>query len=189
VQFADASDDFDIIGIQGPSQKMNDTLVQIPFGMDRSIIIANKNAGKDDATMSWKQLNIQERIASIYPETSGKFLPHDIHLHELGAISFNKGCFTGQEIIARMHYRGKLKKRLYLATIESNVSPQLGEDIFYFRDHKPEVSGSIVDVYDYKKNNYRALIVADEKNARENMLFLQKNPNNFFKIVRCTNDK
>jgi tRNA-modifying protein YgfZ len=189
VQFADVTDDFAIIGAQNPSQKMNDALVQIPIGMHRLIIIANKKAAADDATMSWKQLNIQERIASIYPETSGKFLPHDIHLHELGAISFNKGCFTGQEIIARMHYRGKLKNHLYLAAIESDAAPQPGEDIFYFRDHKAEVAGSIVDVYDDEKNNYHALIVVDEKNAQDNLLFLQHRPHHFFKINRSTHDK
>src|SRR5690349_5689035 len=44
--------------------------------------------------------DLQKGIAALYPETSGKFLPHDLNLPELQAVSFTKGCFTGQEIIA-----------------------------------------------------------------------------------------
>ena len=52
---------------------------------------------------AWKYSDIQAGIPAVYPETSGKLLPHDINLHNLNAISFKKGCYTGQEIIARMH--------------------------------------------------------------------------------------
>jgi len=44
--------------------------------------------------------------------TSEQFLPHNLNLPSLGAVDFNKGCFTGQEVIARMQYKGKLKQHL-----------------------------------------------------------------------------
>jgi len=56
--------------------------------------------------------SIRQKIAVILPETSGKFTPHELNYHELGFISFTKGCYKGQEIIARMQYLGKLKKKL-----------------------------------------------------------------------------
>ena len=47
-------------------------------------------------------------------EQSEKFLPHYINLVNLNAIAFDKGCFVGQEVVARMHYRGHLDKKLIL---------------------------------------------------------------------------
>lgn len=46
-----------------------------------------------------------------------KFLPHELNLETLGALDFDKGCYTGQEVVARLHYRGSLKQHLYRATI------------------------------------------------------------------------
>lgn len=50
------------------------------------------------------------------PETSEEFLPQWLNLDQFGGISFSKGCYTGQEIVARTHYLGEVKRRLFLAT-------------------------------------------------------------------------
>lgn len=62
----------------------------------------------------WQDAMIQNHHAWLTPETLGQFLPHDIDLPKLGGVSFKKGCFIGQEIIARMEYLGKLKKQVKL---------------------------------------------------------------------------
>lgn len=64
-------------------------------------------------------LAIQHKIAVILPETSGLYTPHGLNYHLLDFISFNKGCYIGQEIIARMQYLGKLKKQLSYLKVES----------------------------------------------------------------------
>ncbi len=56
---------------------------------------------------AWKMLDAQAGIPEIWPDTIEKFLPHNLNLPALGAVSFNKGCYCGQEIIARMEYRSK----------------------------------------------------------------------------------
>ncbi|MES2624319.1 MAG: hypothetical protein V4628_03495 [Pseudomonadota bacterium] len=66
----------------------------------------------------WELKNI---LSGRYPfgsEDVDKYTPQELHLDQTGYISFSKGCYTGQEIIARMHYRGKVKKKLYLLQIE-----------------------------------------------------------------------
>ena len=55
---------------------------------------------------------IQAGIARLHPDTVGRFLPQELGLVELGAVDFKKGCYLGQEIVARLHYLGKLKKQL-----------------------------------------------------------------------------
>lgn len=59
---------------------------------------------------------ILSNIPEIYPATSGLFFPHDLNLPEFGAVSFTKGCYRGQEIVARMEHRGNPKRSLHLFT-------------------------------------------------------------------------
>jgi len=66
----------------------------------------------------WKLLDIKAGIPEIWPETVEQFLPHSLNLPALGAVNFNKGCYCGQEIVARMEYRGKLKRQLVQVTLE-----------------------------------------------------------------------
>lgn len=81
--------------------------------------------------------SIREKVAVILPDTSGKFTPHELNYHELGFVSFTKGCYKGQEIIARMQYLGKLKKKLThvvspsLETIEGEIVNSVKIDQHY----------------------------------------------------------
>jgi len=60
--------------------------------------------------LAWQAYLIEHKIPVIGLAQSGLFLPHDLGLVQLGAVSFDKGCYVGQEIIARMQYKAKLKK-------------------------------------------------------------------------------
>lgn len=78
----------------------------------------------------WEWLEIQAGIPDIVPATQEAFVPQMVNLDALGGINFKKGCYTGQEIVARTHYLGKVKRRTQLAHIASEQQPQPGEDIF-----------------------------------------------------------
>ena len=67
----------------------------------------------------WQLSKIKQGWPDIAAETLETFLPHALSLDLAEAISFTKGCYTGQEIIARTHYRGKPKKRLARLVVES----------------------------------------------------------------------
>ncbi|MES2219188.1 MAG: hypothetical protein V4501_12355 [Pseudomonadota bacterium] len=119
----------------------------------------------DAATLSvnaWKTSNINAGIPTIYAATTGKLLPHEINLPELNAVSFNKGCFTGQEIIARMHYRGQLKKRMYRARATSKNTPQPGADIYAATGP----AGTVVDSCQETGDSYQLLIIASQENQQ-----------------------
>lgn len=60
----------------------------------------------------WETLDIKDKLPELYPATVDHFFPHDLNLPELGAVSFTKGCYRGQEIVARMQHRGNLKRQL-----------------------------------------------------------------------------
>lgn len=78
---------------------------------------------KPASETDWEALDINTGLPIIYPETAGKILPHHLNLITWGGVSFDKGCYLGQEIVARMHYRGPLKKSLYRACLTTSVHP------------------------------------------------------------------
>ena len=75
---------------------------------------------------NWTLLNIQAGIADIYPETIETFTPQEINYQLINGVSFRKGCYTGQEIVARLHYRGKLKRHMYRFSLAGHQLPKLG---------------------------------------------------------------
>ena len=77
----------------------------------------------------WEWLEIQAGIPDIYVQTQEQFVPQMVNLDLLDAINFKKGCYTGQEIVARTHYLGKVKRRTHLAHIKTSTPPQAGNDV------------------------------------------------------------
>lgn len=60
----------------------------------------------------WRLLDIRAGLGEVLPQTLGLFTPQLLNFTQIGGVSFRKGCFTGQEIVARLHYKGKLKQRM-----------------------------------------------------------------------------
>ena len=69
----------------------------------------------------WNWLQIQARVPWITAATQDQFLPQMIGLDAIGGVSFDKGCYTGQEIVARTHYLGEVKRRLRLGRTPGSV--------------------------------------------------------------------
>ncbi|WP_440995582.1 CAF17-like 4Fe-4S cluster assembly/insertion protein YgfZ [Arhodomonas sp. SL1] len=62
---------------------------------------------------AWRLLDIQAGLPEVLPETVERFVPQMLNLEPLGGLCYEKGCYPGQEVVARMHYLGQLKRRLY----------------------------------------------------------------------------
>jgi len=60
----------------------------------------------------WESWQVSQGVPQVYAETSETFVAQMLNLDLLGAIAFDKGCYTGQEVIARAHYRGRVKRRM-----------------------------------------------------------------------------
>lgn len=78
----------------------------------------------------WDWLDIRSGIPVVGPETQEAFVPQMANLDLIGGVSFTKGCYPGQEIVARMHYRGTLKQRMYLASVPEGDPPQPGDKVY-----------------------------------------------------------
>lgn len=78
-------------------------------------------------THAWRWLDIVAGLPTITPATSEAFVPQMANLDLIGGIAFRKGCYPGQEIVARTHYLGRLKQRMYRATLPAQSPlPQPG---------------------------------------------------------------
>jgi tRNA-modifying protein YgfZ len=96
-------------------------------------------------TPVWELLDILAGVPTVLPETTESFIPQWLNLDILGGISFKKGCYTGQEVVARTHYLGKLKRRMYRLHCACNVSPRPGHAVYSSAIRQDEAVGTIVN--------------------------------------------
>jgi folate-binding protein YgfZ len=117
------------------------TIIRLPFIKPAFEIITSaeeadkiKTSLTKDLTIedavAWDWLAVQSAIPNITTETKEAFVPQMVNLDVLAGINFKKGCYTGQEIVARTHYLGKVKRRTLLAHIETSELPKSGETIW-----------------------------------------------------------
>ena len=78
----------------------------------------------------WLLGQVRAGIGQVMPGTRELFIPQMLNLQAVGGVSFKKGCYTGQEIVARMQYLGKLKRRLYRLSLDAGELPQPGTPLF-----------------------------------------------------------
>jgi len=168
----DASSDWTLIGVAGKDAAalVQRALGDVPRGVhdvidtqdakvirlpgDRyEIVAANKSRGiieslSDGAEKAdpdhWDWLDIRAGVPVVLPATQEAFVPQMVNLDLIGGVSLTKGCYPGQEIVSRMHYRGTLKQRMYLANIAESGRPQPGEKL-YSSDFGEQACGTIVN--------------------------------------------
>lgn len=80
----------------------------------------------------WDWLEIREGIPAIFNNTQEQFIPQMVNLDIIGGVSFKKGCYPGQEIVARTQYLGKVKRRMYLAHLDADSCQNIavGDSLF-----------------------------------------------------------
>lgn len=108
-------------------------LNRIIFAIDQNKADLLNNLNFEDSNL-WDLLEIKSGIPRITKNTQDAFVPQMINFESLGGIDFKKGCYPGQEIVARSQYRGTIKRRLKIAQLKCNdaISPQPkpGDEIF-----------------------------------------------------------
>lgn len=83
--------------------------------------VSGSPSGVAGSLEEWEALGLLRGEYPFGPHDSGEHTPQELHYDHSGHVSFSKGCYTGQEIVARMHYRGKPKKQLYLLQLDSTL--------------------------------------------------------------------
>lgn len=120
---------------------------------------------------SWDYLNIQAGLPFIDSHTSEEFVPQMANMELINGVSFTKGCFTGQEIVARMHYLGKLKKRCFKINISSESKPVAGSKLFAENARAGQNTGIVIQAEKNPESGFDALAVIQIADT-ESRLFL-----------------
>jgi folate-binding protein YgfZ len=120
----------------------------------------------------WALLDVRAGIPTVYPETVEAFVPQMANMQLVDGVSFTKGCYTGQEIVARMQYLGKLKRRMYLAHVDTSEAPKAGDPLYAPQNASGQGAGRVVDARPVPEGGYDLLAVAEIESAENGELRL-----------------
>ena len=121
---------FESVPEPGRRAESNGWVVIHPPGAPRRFLILGPEAlPRELPRAEWRRLEIEAGIAWLAEGSRESFIPQMLDLDRLGALSFDKGCFPGQEVIARTRYLGRLKRRLYRVRAAAGDRPIPGEPI------------------------------------------------------------
>ncbi len=130
--------------------------------------ITSLSANIDHVIYSWQQFLINYRIVIIYQITQEKVIPQFINYDNLQGISYTKGCYIGQEIVARMHYLGKSNRQLYKFTIKNidklQYATAIGSEVIDANNNSQSVGVILELTLDVDEINYIGLITLPSGN-------------------------
>ncbi len=89
------------------------------------------------ASDAWWWTEVNAAVPTVFAATQEKFVPQMINFEVLGGVNFKKGCYPGQEIVARSQYLGKLRRRMQVAHAELDDPPPAGSDVFQTAQEQP----------------------------------------------------
>ena len=127
----------------------------------------------DQALAVEAKLNSLDRLragmADITSETTDQFIPQMLNLDLLDFISFKKGCYTGQEVVARAHYLGAVKRRMYLLALSTDSVPASGQTL---SNSEGKQLGTIVNAEANEQGQVEALAVLSTSGTEINTVVL-----------------
>jgi len=174
VEFEDCTNKYNIYGL------INEENVN-SFSLHKNIDILlsreNFQSGKIDI---WEKLCVEHMIPEIHQINSEKHIPQELNLdiNEFG-VSFSKGCYPGQEVIARMHYLGKPKRRLF--RFSSKFKAIVGDRLNVHGSKSLKSSGQVIRVAK-ESDNYHFLGVFEAKHIND-QIFLNNDQNRLVTII------
>ncbi len=123
----------------------------------------------------WDWLRLSSGIPMIVAATQEEFVPQMVNWEVLGGVSFQKGCYPGQEIVARTQYLGRLKRRMYLAHLDGADAPAAGDNL-YTPDMEGQASGMVVNAAPAPGGGFDLLAVAQIESVAANQPIHWKTP-------------
>lgn len=113
------------------------------------------------AADTWQWLEVQAGLAWVRTATVEQFVPQMINLELLGGVNFQKGCYPGQEVVARSQYRGTVKRRTLQFLVDGGADAQVGQEVFHSAD--PEQPAGMVAAVG--RHDAQVLLLAEVKLA------------------------
>jgi hypothetical protein len=130
-----------LLPVQAHDRVWTRHLLMVPAGQLQTVWKTLGTLLDPAATSNWRWLEVLSGVPRIVGGALEQFVPQMINLERVEGVNFKKGCYPGQEVVARSQYLGKLKRRMFLASIRGpEISP--GQDVY--ADGLPEPAGQVV---------------------------------------------
>lgn len=191
VKFSNLSESTVLLGIAGPQaeEALNDACLPCPaaplgiaqqagntvicLDTNRFIVIADENTqsqlwkklsakARPAGVPAWRWLDVQAAFPLVTLATKEEFVPQMADFEKIGGVSFQKGCYPGQEIVARTQYLGKVKRHLY--RVASTTSLKAG-DALYSPDNLEQACGMVMSAAPSPNGGFEALAVIQSEHA------------------------
>ena len=142
------------------------------LGESRAIAFGAAPEGRPATLDDWTLSLIRDGVVQVVPGTQEEFVPQMANYELVGGVNFKKGCYPGQEIVARTQYRGILKKR---AVRVHSATPLVPGDSVYSESFGDQSAGMVANVAPSPDGGFEALVVAQleaigQKNLRHGSL-------------------
>jgi len=176
VEFEDLTDKFFQYGLIKEDYKNSYVINE-----NLSILITTENRFDSHDSLEWERACIIEGIAEIFLKMSEKFIPQDLNLdiNEIG-VSFTKGCYPGQEVVARMHYLAKPKRRLFRFT--SNFEVCIGDSLNVSDSKSLKSPGQVIRVANVDNGGFHFLGVFEVEHTKDS-IFVNNDVNRLVSII------
>lgn len=144
--------------------------VRLPGSAPRFAVLASSDrlralwqqlagVAKPVGSNAWRLCDIRAGVPELSDSLADSFLPQMLNLQALRAVSFTKGCYTGQEIVARTQHLGRLKRRLYPAVVEAGKAPAPGDPLYRADTGESAAVGTVVSVASNAAGQWELLAV------------------------------
>ena len=124
-------------------------------------------------TPCWEWLEIRSGVPLITAKTQEQFIPQMANLELIGGVSFKKGCFPGQEVVARTQHLGKVKRRMFLASTDDAATAPAPGDELYSDDIPGQASGMVVNAQAAPGGGYDLLAVVHQSSRESSTVHLK----------------
>ncbi len=115
--------------VQGATSRPPNKLRADVDGSGRCLVLDKMPQAPSRSREQWRALDVAAGLPQVYAATQGQFVAQMLNLDVLGGIAFDKGCYIGQEIIARAHYRGRVKRRMQRFAFDLQSPPAAGASV------------------------------------------------------------
>ncbi len=123
-------------------------------------------------TAAWHLLKIRSGMPSVKIPTYEMFIPQTVNLEEVGGLSFTKGCYPGQEVVARMQYLGKQKRKMFSVLIDGSKTPEVGGELFSPDSQSKQGAGNLVTFARNENGDWEGLAMLEVGIAEKGQVFL-----------------
>lgn len=187
VQLSDASEEFQCIGLTGQHSTLDTStlaaknIITCQISDGRQLLVMQEDQAETFwlslaeqstpvGTEFWILQDVKAGIANIQLETSAMFIPQMLNFQAIDGISFKKGCYTGQEVVARMKYLGKVKRRMYRIAVTGNRLPAPGASCQL--SNKEQSIGNVVTATNANEGLQEMLVVLTEEAAQSEAIII-----------------